>query len=343
MTQRTSLAVAVFLGALTPLVFAAPQAPEPRTVISAANADKLRSLRELDRAAFRILLGPKRGEVTFLDFGESIEIVDDVNFQPLRKVAERSRPLSFAASKDGRLHAWTERNSQNLYVHDVANGKTIDFVAGVSIHRPQFSLDGKLIAIGHTVVTAADGHGGGYSEMKLFDVTGKHLRTLESSKQGGLTPVFSPDGKLLAVGNRNYETRLFEVATGKLLQTLERRMTHEIAFSPDGKLLAASYVDGALAMWDVATGKLLRSVSTGAQQLLSVDWSPKGDVLATAGWKGKLILWDPNKLTRLKELDASPYGHQVRFTADGTRLLSSGGADLTAKGQRKVIVWGVPD
>jgi WD40 repeat protein len=185
--------------------------------------------------------------------------------------------------------------------------------------------------------------GASFSEMHLYDVTGKLIRTLERTGPGGLTPVFSPDGKTLAVGNRNHETLLFEVATGKWLHTLDKKMTQEIAFSPDGKTLAAGYVDGTIGLWVVATGKKLRSEATGGQEVYSVDWSPKGDVLVTAGREGKIVLWEPQRLTKLKELDAPIWVICVRFTGDGTRLLSSSSSDLGGNADRKVVVWGVPD
>jgi WD40 repeat protein len=118
-------------------------------------------------------------------------------------------------------------------------------------------------------------------------------------------------------------------------------MTQEIAFSPDGKVLACGYVDGNLGLWEVATGKQLHMVESGCKEVYSVDWSPKGDVLATSGHMGKIVLWEPTKLTRLVELESPQWVIQVKFTADGGRLLSAGAGDNTARDQRKVVVWSV--
>ncbi len=155
-----------------------------------------------------------------------------------------------------------------------------------------------------------------------------------------MRPVFSPDGKLLAVGNRNFETRLFDVATGKQLHKFPKRMTHEIAFSPDGKTIAAGYVDGTVALWDVATGKLRHSKPSGAKEIYSVDWNPRGDLLATGGRQGKILLWDPTSLAVVKELDEMTFAMQVRFTQDGTRLLTSGTPVYDRKDYR-FTVWTV--
>jgi WD40 repeat protein len=94
--------------------------------------------------------------------------------------------------------------------------------------RAALSPDGKWLAIENSVEVATDLEVG-YCELKLWDTAmGRLARTLEGSKWGALTPVFSHDGRLLALGNRNYETRLFDVATGKLQHTLPRKMTHEL-------------------------------------------------------------------------------------------------------------------
>jgi WD40 repeat protein len=192
-----------------------------------------------------------------------------------------------------------------------------------------FSPDGKVLATG--------GYG---THAKLWDAaSGKLIRTLEAGEEGGLTVAFSPDGKRIAVGNRNRRTRIYE-ATGKLLHTLPRSMSHELKFSPNGRILAVAYVDGRVGLWSTATGQFLHEKPTGAREVYTLDWSPQGDVLATAGARGKILLWDPRSMTLLKELEAPSWVIRVRFSPDGARLLSSGG-DETPGGKRAVTVWGI--
>jgi hypothetical protein len=50
------------------------------------------------------------------------------------------------------------------------------------------------------------------------------------------------------------------------------------------------------------------------------------------------VLWDPDNLTKLVELDAPDWVIQARFTADGTRLLTAGGSDYGRK-DKKIVVW----
>lgn len=332
MSRLNGLAIASAILVLTAHAFAKPNRQKPRPLISAANADMVRSVGELKQDIWSIVQVPGRGQLAFVRWEEPVEIVSDADFRPIRKIADGLRPIHFAASKTGRLIAWSGNNTR-VVVSDEEVGKSLEIETESAQSRMAFSPDGKVLATG--------GYG---TQVKLWDAGGRLVRALDAGSEGGLTPVFSSDGKFLAVGNRNDQTRLYETSTGKLLHTLPRSMTHELAFSPDGKVLAAAYVDGTVAVWDVAGGELLQSKATGASQVYTLDWSPKGDVLATAGLKGKIVLWEPRKLTALKELDAPEWVIQVRFTQDGSRLLSAGGSEGFGARDRKVVIWAVaPD
>jgi WD40 repeat protein len=85
--------------------------------------------------------------------------------------------------------------------------------------------------------------------------TGKRVGTMidPSGKpySGGIA--FSLDGKWLAAGGGGPgEVRVWDTATGKLLSTLEGRITggiESIALSPDGKWLAAGGDDDTARLW----------------------------------------------------------------------------------------------
>ncbi len=334
---RFSLLALAFLPAL---VFAAPVPKSTAKPITADNADKVRSVSSVERRAYRLLAGPARGELIAFEHGGPAEVLDEATLKPLRTLAGKRNVTDFAVSRDGKYTAWLERGSKSYTL--AAGDKTIQIEIGQYAGNAAFSPDGKTLAIGHTV-WVQNGPGASFSEVRLYDLAGQLVRTLEQSGPGGLTLVFSPDGKTLAVGNRNQETKLFDAATGKLLHALDKKMTQEIAFSPDGKTLACGYVDGTVGVWEVATGKQLHLEKSGCEEIYSVAWNPKGDVLATAGRGGKVILWEPREMKKLKELDAGHWVIQVRFASDGSRLLTSSASDHSAKSDRKIEVWGLGD
>jgi WD40 repeat protein len=155
-----------------------------------------------------------------------------------------------------------------------------------------------------------------------------------------MTPVFSPDGKILALGDRNDVTTLFSVATGKQLLTLPKRETQELMFHPSGERLAVAYCDGKVRLWEIPSGKLLAEQDSEAEEIYTLDWSPDGQLLATAGLNGDISIWD-QRLKLLHRLPAPEWCISVKFSPDGTRLITAGGS-ATDREQRGVTVWGVP-
>ncbi len=327
---RFSASVAVWISAVIS-VSAAPLPTQSCPPIGVGNAESVQLLGDLPHDAWRIVWGPRASELSLIGWETSIEVLDAATFKPIRKLATDKKLVHFDFSPKNNLIGWSQ-NSNGVEVIDLHTGKSVSIETKSSQPSIAFSPDGKFV-----VTTGFD------KEAKLWEVpSGKLIRAFDAGPAGGLTPVFSPDGKVLAVGNRNALTRLFEVATGKLLHELPRRETQEIKFSPNGRTLAAGYVDGTVALWNVADGKLIRSEASGTQEVYTLDWSPKGDVLATAGREGRIVLWEPQELKVLKSMDSPEWVIQVRFSPDGTRLLSAGGR-MERGPDRKVVIWGLPE
>ncbi|MBS0204082.1 MAG: WD40 repeat domain-containing protein [Planctomycetes bacterium] len=310
--------------------------------IGAANAQRLVPVGEVKMRAHRIVRGPGVGELTILDSGQSVEIVRDSDLRTLRSILKVRQPVDIGISPDGKRVAWNERYKSSYWIENTESGERLELDTGPNPGGVAFSPDGKWIAIG-TMHWSEAVEGDGYAEICLYDLTGRLIRTLERARPGYLRPVFSPDGKTLMEGNRNDVTRLFDVPTGKLLQTFHGKMTQDNAFSPDGKRVAAGYVDGTFAIWDVATGARLHQGSSGCRETYSVDWSPRGDLLVTSGDAGPVTIWETKTFAKVRELAAPIWVIQARFTADGSRLLVSSSSDVYAKQDRKVTLWAIPD
>lgn len=342
MIRRCSmlLAVATFACLVPETCRSADPMPAP-IVITPDNADQLQISFEVPKRVHRITRGPGPDELTLFDWNGSSEIANAATLATLRPLIAKHRLTDLAVSSDGKYLAWTERDSRVYTVQEATGGKLLELEIGDSPGNAAFSPNGKLLAIGYTFRNPLDDDSG-HSFMQLFDLSGKLVHAFAKSEIGSLRPVFSPDGKILAVGNRNDSVQLFEVATGALLHTLVKRFTQELAFSPDGKTLAVGYVDGTVALWDVATGKQLHSQPSGCREVYSVDWAPHGKLLVTSGDVGKIVLWEPSTLKKIKELPAPRWVINVRFSADSTRLLTSSASDAYAKQDRKLTVWAIP-
>ncbi|MFC0040629.1 WD40 repeat domain-containing serine/threonine protein kinase [Actinomadura rayongensis] len=104
----------------------------------------------------------------------------------------------------------------------------------------------------------------------------------------------SPDGRTVAAGGTDSFITLWDLASGRVLRTIQRAgWVSALAFSPDGASLASSASNaGALLVWDVATGAIRVNVRTGGEfGLNAVAYSPDGSVIA--GVNPGAHLFDP--------------------------------------------------
>ena len=106
-----------------------------------------------------------------------------------------------------------------------------------------------------------------------------------------------------------------------------------LAYSPDGNQFVSGGWDGTATIWDIAQGTVANRITTGAQYLNAVGFSPDGRLIATGtnDKQGYLKIWNAES----GDLVQSLQGHQdavlsVQFSRDGKQLLSSS-YDQTAR------------
>jgi WD40 repeat protein len=281
---------------------------------------------------FRIAWSRDRDRMAVIGWEKPVEIRDPISLGLIETIGEGKKIIDFDFSPRKEIVAYTENGPSNTaIIFDQGSGTTRTLKTGNSQPDVVFNHDGTLLATG--------GYG---TVVKLWSVSdGVLVREFDAGPiQGGLTPRFSPDGKILAVGNRNGYPLLFETATGKRLRELGGQYTQEIQFHPDGKTIAVTRVDGSIAICRVSDGKMLAERFTKAKELYTVDWSPYGAILASAGLEGKITLWDPKDLTILRELDAPRWVIRVRFSPDGLNLHYAGG-DAGMGGSHHLAVLGI--
>ncbi|MCA8963968.1 MAG: PQQ-binding-like beta-propeller repeat protein [Planctomycetes bacterium] len=100
---------------------------------------------------------------------------------------------------------------------------------------------------------------------------------------------FSPDGKLLAAGDRAGAIQLWEVDGGRLGSTLpcSAGAVNGLAFASGGRLLAAACADGSVRGFDILAGKELWKRNAHRGEATAVAFGP-ADTLASAGQDGCL-------------------------------------------------------
>ncbi|MFE3459371.1 protein kinase [Nocardiopsis aegyptia] len=143
----------------------------------------------------------------------------------------------------------------------------------------------------------------------------------------------SPDGTRLATGGTDGTARVWDVATGDELATLEGHTDwiRSVDFNTDGTLLATGSDDRTARVWDIEAGESTATLEGHTDWVRSVDFHPDGTTLATGGDDRTARVWD----IASGDETASMEGHTdwirtVAFNADGT-VLASGSDDGTVR------------
>jgi WD40 repeat protein len=210
-------------------------------------------------------------------------------------------------------------------VHD-ANNEYVWCVA--------FSSDGKTFA-------TADNH----VDAVVRNVAGAQNPVATLPGQGSTSAfslAYSPDDKILAVGDSDGNTYLWRIATEKIIATLPdpgSSGVRSVAFNPQGTILAVGDANYNTYLFNVATHQRIADlVAPNSKQVFGVAFSPDGNILAAADNNGDTYLWnvathrliatlpDTNG-TGLRGVAFSPFG-QIIAVAD-------------ANYQTPILLWNV--
>jgi WD40 repeat protein len=143
----------------------------------------------------------------------------------------------------------------------------------------------------------------------------------------------SADGKHVLTGSDDQTARLWNVESGKTLQSFSGHTNaiSSVALSADGQRILTGSWDNTARLWDVKSGKPLQVFSGHTDGVLSVALSTDAKRILTGSYDGTARLWDAESGKPLRTF----IGHNkavtsVTLSPDGKRVLT-GSWDRTAR------------
>jgi WD40 repeat protein len=173
------------------------------------------------------------------------------------------------------------------------------YISGVA-----FSPGGEILAIGRGLP---------FSNVSLWDLaSGEEIMQLDKpeaySTSSSLDIAFSPDGKILAMGDA-----FWQVVDGERLIDMELNMVDRhhsaassMAISPDGENLAVGFGQSGLSLLDLSKGSFIQELEGFEAWVTSLSFSPDGGTLAS-------VYAFPNYVVQLWKLP----GGERRYTMEG--------------------------
>jgi len=185
-----------------------------------------------------------------------------------------------------------------------------------------YSNDGTMFATGY------------FTQADLFNAADASLiRSIELTHSAD-DMAFSPDDLNLAIAISVGGVSTYDLGSGVALQNFHGGYDSFLAVSPDGQMIATGNRDGIAWVWDINSGASLAELDPAvrledySEYLTSVAFSPDGQILAAGYWDGSVFLWqvDSGELINVLE-PVTDYcaAWDLAFSLDGQHLVMGGG------------------
>jgi WD40 repeat protein len=182
-----------------------------------------------------------------------------------------------------------------------------------------FSPDGRTLVSG-----AGEPTRGG--EIKFWDVaTGDLVRELKDPHSDAvLSLAFSRDGARLASGAADRFVRVFDVATGRRIFSLEGHAHHVlgVAFKADGRRLVSSAADGQAKLWNLVSGERMGAVPPVTKELTFAHFIGTSDQALLGSSDGQFrIINEAGASVRTFVGPAADFVHAAALASNNSTLL----------------------
>jgi WD40 repeat protein len=191
---------------------------------------------------------------------------------------------AIAWSPDGE-HLAAAGDDTIIYIWDTSDWSLWRSLAGHegSVQSMEWSNSGDRLASGSGRDKVVP-NGPGENMTFIWDpATATVLTRLDGHRDSVLGMEWSPDDSRIATASDDRTARIWDPETGEELDRLEGHTSGvlDCVWSPDGNLLVTGSRDYKARRWDLSTGESDRWSDNNCVR--SVDWHPKGGIVATSG------------------------------------------------------------
>jgi WD40 repeat protein len=237
---------------------------------------ELTGMRFLPRS-HRLVIGGHGGFLTIVDAdsGRLLKRLHGHTGFPYTPGISDDGRIMVTGATDGTVRLWSLADGHPL-------GAPIVFERGLG--DAQLSPDGRWIV-------AADGS----DALQIFDAHNRRLSRRAKGRDGLSFGRFSPDGRLLAVGDVHGRAEVWSSADWKPIARAFAGYgsVDSAAISPNNRTLATGARDGTIRLWDIRTQQPLGTALPGlpGQRVIPI-FTPDGTALIAAYDSGRAYRWD---------------------------------------------------
>lgn len=303
------------------------QAATANELAAAADA----ALAQLRRPVRAVAFSPSGAQLAITSDEGKIDFFSSETGEPLHRFTASDGGL-IAATYLGENRLLTAAHDQSLVIWSSQPVWTLERTIGsIDSASPlvdrvtalDFSPTGDLLATGG----GAPSRGG---ELKLWNVvTGELVREVSDAHSDTVLGVaFSPDGKYLATCGADRFMKVFEVDSGRLVQSFEGHTHHVLGVSwrADGRLLVTSGADNVVKVWDFTTGEQIRTIQGFEKEITAVTFLGVSDSFVITTGAKQVITRNTGGGAGPSFGGATDFMYHVRASQDG-KTVAAGGHD----------------